>query len=257
MNGPPHVAFDGARRLFYGRQLRIEIRKTREDVCEQPLNPGMKLRSFVLGRQRGSDRPATLVAKDHEQRRPQMQTCILQRAGDFRRENVARDADDEQFAQPSIENPLGRHARVAATQDRRVRALRLGELGEGFSAEDGFASLAPDKSLIPIDEPLQRLIGGESSTFMVCCHGAIYCWLQDSLMLKTLPANDPRSTQGWAVLLSLSQSPKPTLHPPAQNKTGGNCTPANDRTPDTPMSRRRIMPGYQSDKGNPKANNRH
>ena len=49
-NRPTHVAFDGARRLFFGRQRRIEFRKAREDVREKYLNPGTILRPLVLGR---------------------------------------------------------------------------------------------------------------------------------------------------------------------------------------------------------------
>ena len=128
--------------------------------------PGNETAPLVLRRQRRGDRPATLVAEDHEQRSLQVRTRILQRSSDFRREHVARDADDEQLSQAGIENPLGRHARVAATEDRRVGALGLGEIGEGLSSEGGAPSLAPEKPLIPFDQPPQRLIGGEASVFV-------------------------------------------------------------------------------------------
>jgi hypothetical protein len=51
--------------------------------------------------------------------------------------------------------------------------LGLGELGEGFLPEGGFTSLAPEKPLIPFDQPRQRLIGGKLGAFIGGCHCAI------------------------------------------------------------------------------------
>ena len=154
-----------------GESLRIEIGKAGDDARQEQLNPRTKLLSLVLGRQRRADRPASLMAEYHEQRRLQIRPRVLQAPRNLRREDVAGHADHEQFSQAGIENPLGRHARIAATEDRRVGSLGLGEIGQRLPPEGGTARLAPEKPLIPLDQPSQRLIGGGSGVFRRWSHG--------------------------------------------------------------------------------------
>ena len=99
------------------------------------------------------------MTEHHEQRRLQIRPRVLQAPRNLRREDVAGHADHEQFSQAGIENPLGRHAGIAATEDRRVGSLGLGEIGQRVPPERGTVRLAPEEPLIPIDQPSQRLIG--------------------------------------------------------------------------------------------------
>jgi hypothetical protein len=53
-------------------------------------------------------------------------------------DDVPGDADDEQIAEPLIEDDLRRNARVGAAENDRVRLLLLRELGAALLAEEGF-----------------------------------------------------------------------------------------------------------------------
>ena len=113
----------------------------------------------ALGRQRGLHGAAAFVTEHDEQRRVQVHRGVLQRAHDFSGDHVAGDADDEQLAEPRVEDQLGRHARVAAAEDRRVRLLALGELGENLLLHGREPRLAADETLVARDEARKRLIG--------------------------------------------------------------------------------------------------
>src|SRR5262245_48433518 len=91
------------------------------------------LRSFIAGGQGGVDGAAPLVAKDHEQRCLQMAAGVLQTARDLWREHVAGHADDEQLAEPGVEDQFGGHARITAAQDGRKRPLSSGEICQGLT----------------------------------------------------------------------------------------------------------------------------
>src|SRR4051794_36481073 len=92
-----------------------------------------------------------------------MSARVLQTPSDLRREDVAGDAHDKQFAQARIKNPLGRHTRIAATQDRRVGSLGVGEFGHSLPPECLASCLAAAKSTVPFDQPRERLIRGGPS----------------------------------------------------------------------------------------------
>jgi hypothetical protein len=47
------------------------------------------------------------VAEDHEQRRAQMDARVLKRPEDFRRDDVAGNAHDEQLAEAGVEHQFG------------------------------------------------------------------------------------------------------------------------------------------------------
>ncbi len=73
---------------------------------------------------------------------------------------IARDPDDEQLAETGIENQFGRHARIAAPDDGRVRMLTLGERGEQFLLNGRKPRFATDETLVAGDETRKRLVGG-------------------------------------------------------------------------------------------------
>ena len=73
------------------------------------------------------------MAEYHQQWCLQVDARVLQAARHLRRQNVSRDPYDEQFTKAGVENPLRRHARIAATQYRRERMLPSGKLGQGLA----------------------------------------------------------------------------------------------------------------------------
>ena len=98
--------------------------------------------------------------------------AYCRRPRDLGREDVAGHADHEQFSQAGIENPLGRHPRIAAPEDGRVGSLGPGEVGQRLSPEGGTARLAPEEPSIPLDQPRERFIGGDSVVFGSRSHHA-------------------------------------------------------------------------------------
>ena len=69
------------------------------------------------------------------------------------RDDVAGDADDEQVAEPLIEDDLGRHARVGAAEDDRERLLASSQLGPpGFGDELVSAPGVRREPSIPVPE---------------------------------------------------------------------------------------------------------
>jgi hypothetical protein len=91
-----------------------------------------------------------------------MRRRVLQRPRDLRGEDVAGHAHHEQFSQAGIEDPFGRHPRVAAPEDGRVGALGAGQVAQRLPPEGGPARLAPEEPSIPLDQPRQRFIGGDA-----------------------------------------------------------------------------------------------
>ena len=57
-----------------------------------------------------------------------------------------------------VEHELRRHARIAATQDRRVRLLPFCQVGENLLLHGWEARLAANEPRVAFDEPGQRLI---------------------------------------------------------------------------------------------------
>ena len=102
---------------------------------------------------------AIRVAKHYEKRHVQMPSRILQTSPNFRREDISRDADDEQLAKPGIENQLWRYPRIAATQDRRIGMLPLGKISEDLLLHGRKSRRPGDKSRIPRFQELQGVLG--------------------------------------------------------------------------------------------------
>ena len=116
-------------RLLMWRKLRVDLAKTRQYALNQQLDcanaPARQIR-----RECRLHCTATFVSENHEQLRVEMRACVLEAAKDFRRNNVARYPNDEQFAELCIKNQFRRYPQVAAAEDGRKRMLALDELGE-------------------------------------------------------------------------------------------------------------------------------
>ena len=67
------------------------------------------------------------MSEHHDQPRTEAGGGELDAADLRRSDDVAGDADDEQIAEPLIEDDFRRHPRVRATEDDRERLLRRGE----------------------------------------------------------------------------------------------------------------------------------
>src|SRR6187402_2175529 len=107
-------------------------------------------------------RAAIRVAKHDEEKRVQMPPRILQTPPNFRREDISRDANDEQLAEPGIENQLWRYPRITATQDGGIGILPLGEFSENFLLHRWKSRRPGDKSRVPRFQALQGVVGTPS-----------------------------------------------------------------------------------------------
>src|SRR6267378_1349497 len=99
-----------------------------------------------------------------------MRPRVLQAPRNLWRDAVAGHAHDEELTQARVEKPLGRYARVATTENGRVGSLGPGEIGQRLAPESGAPRLPSEKPLIPLQQPRQRIIGGELDGFGRWCH---------------------------------------------------------------------------------------
>ena len=85
-------------------------------------------------------------------------------------DDVARDADDEQIAEPLVEDDLCRHTRIGTPEDDRERLLsRRQRLAAGAAHSGLLAAYLGDETTVAFAQPLQcfvcrdhRLLGGMS-----------------------------------------------------------------------------------------------
>jgi hypothetical protein len=108
---------------------------------------------------RSGDCAAICVAEDDEERRLQMAARVLQAPRDFRRDHISRDADDEQLTKSGVEDQLGWHPGVAATEDGGVRVLALKEICEDLLLHGGESRRPGDESFIARFEAQQCFVG--------------------------------------------------------------------------------------------------
>ena len=122
----------------------------------------------LCGGKRGFHRATALVAQYDEERRTQVQACVLQGAHDLCRNHVAGDPHDEQFPEARVEDKLRRDARVAAAENRCVRALSARELGEDFFLYCREACFATDEARVTCDQPRKRFLRRIRVRSVVC-----------------------------------------------------------------------------------------
>src|SRR5271166_1104434 len=94
---------------------------------------------------------ASLVTQHQEQWRVQMLPRVLQAAHYFRRNHIAGQTQNEQLAEVRVEDQLRGHARIAATENRGVRLLTSGEIGQSLLADGREMRLALPESLVSGD----------------------------------------------------------------------------------------------------------
>ena len=119
------------------------------------------MRDWLIGRalqllERGEDRAALRVAEHDDEARAEALRGELDAADLRRRDDVAGDADDEQVAEPLVEDDLGRHARVGAAEDDRERLLAGGELcAARFACQRIVAADVGDEPAVAVSKALQ------------------------------------------------------------------------------------------------------
>ena len=142
-----------------GVELRIEILQSGQYAFDEKLNPRMLPCAAQPRVDRCGYSAAIRVAKHDEKGRVQMPPRILQTPRDFRRQDISRDADDEQLAEPSVENELRRYSGITAAQDGGIGMLPLGEFSENFLLHRWKSRRASDKPRIPRFQALQGVVG--------------------------------------------------------------------------------------------------
>jgi hypothetical protein len=152
------LAFDGGLCLRFPAGARAQVPQAGKDALKQQLDMEALARAFELGRQRRLDCAAALVPEHDEEGRVQVDRGVLQRAHDFRRDDVAGHPHDEELAEPRVEQQLGRHARIAAADERGVGLLTFREGGEDFLSHGREARPAAHEALVPRLEPRQCLV---------------------------------------------------------------------------------------------------
>ena len=158
-HAPAHVGFDSLLEECLPRELRIEIGQSGQDGINEKLNPRVLPCAMDARVDRCGDCAAICVAEDDEERRLQMAARVLQAPRDFRRYHISRDADDEQLAKAGVEDQLGWHPGVAATEDGGIRMLALKEICEDLLLH-GRESRGPgDESFIARFEAQQCFVG--------------------------------------------------------------------------------------------------
>ena len=134
------------------------IPQTRLDVLQQQGDPFRVVHVVLCCGKRGFHRATALVAQNDEQRRTQVQACVLQSAHDLCRNHVAGDPHDEQFPEARVEDELGRDARVAAAENGGVRTLPPRELGEDLFLNGREACLSAHEARVTCDQPRKRFV---------------------------------------------------------------------------------------------------
>jgi hypothetical protein len=142
--------------------LRIDILQSGQDAFDEKLNPRMLPCTAQPRLDRCGYSAAIRVAKHDEEQRLQMPPRILQTPRDFQREHISCDADNEQLAESGVEDQLGRHARIAATQDGGIGMLPLGKISENFLLHRWKSRRPGDKSRVPCFQALQGVLGTPS-----------------------------------------------------------------------------------------------
>ena len=107
----------------------------------------------------GQNRSALRVAQHDDQPRPVALRRELDAADLRGRDDVAGDADDEEIAEPLVEDDFGRHARVGTAQDDRERLLARGHLdAAGFARQRVVAADVGHETTVAVSKALQGFL---------------------------------------------------------------------------------------------------
>ena len=86
----------------------------------------------------------------------------MKAAGHLAGHHVASYSHDEQFPEARIEHELRRHAGITAPEDGGERLLSGARVASDATVTRSQRVLATEKPLVSVDEPLQRLVSGNS-----------------------------------------------------------------------------------------------
>ena len=133
------------------------MRDLRRDPVDDRLNVLRLRHAAVLeGADRGTHRAALGVSHHDDQAGPELAGRELDGPDERRRDDVARDADDEEIAEALVEDELRRRPRIRAAEDGRERPLPRGEAR--VPASNGLA-FAGDEALIAFHQAVERVFG--------------------------------------------------------------------------------------------------
>jgi hypothetical protein len=137
---------------------RGRCRRVRNDAPQERADAfACRGRPVELGRERRSDSSATLVPQHDEEGRPEVGARILDAPQHLGRHDVAGHADDEEVAEPLIEQELRWNARIAAPEDRRERLLARDHLRQCRASRPTPEPLAGGEPPVPCHEAPERL----------------------------------------------------------------------------------------------------
>jgi len=163
-HGPADIGFDGAGKLLGIGQVGVDGGQAGKNVFDEKLNAGVVVDGVELVIEGSLDGAASGMTENDKERRVEMGAGVLDAGHDFGGDNIAGDADDEEFAEIGIEDQFGRNTGIAATEDGGEGFLALGESSESFLAYGRKAGLAGNETLVASGESAQRLLSG--------CHGS-------------------------------------------------------------------------------------
>src|SRR5262249_31837734 len=158
----PNVGFDGLFEQTCRREFGVEVLNIGGDALHKLGDARAMAYAVEFRFQRSAHRAASFVAEDDKQRRFQVHAGILQAAGGLWRERVAGDADDEEFTEAGVKEQFRWDARIAAAEDRGIRALLPREFGEDFLLHRRKSRLTAQEATIAFDQPPQCLTCGDA-----------------------------------------------------------------------------------------------
>ena len=159
VNRLPDIRLNRLRYEVFAFQIGVRLLRPRNRWSDRRHEPRNAARDFRAGRNRGH-RAALRMTEYHQQRRFEVTHAVLDGAGLVRAAHVSGHADDEDAADPLVEQPLDGAARVGAGQHRRERMLPPGSgLGATLSAEARVRALTAHKSDVAVREERQRSRG--------------------------------------------------------------------------------------------------
>ena len=101
------------------------------------------------------------MAENYKKRGVQVGARILHAAHDLWRNDIARNANDEQFTEIGVKYQFRWDAGIATPEDGGVGLLASGQVREGLLADGGETRSALKKPLITLGNPSRCFIGGD------------------------------------------------------------------------------------------------
>lgn len=157
----PNVHLNGLGESFLRGQSAIESLQSRNDAIHKKLDARVMPHALTHRGDRRLNRSAAFVTQHDQERSLQMFARVLHASCHLWRNDIPGHSDDKQFTKTSIKDHLGCDTGVAASKNRRERMLTGGQFRQGLSGDAARMRFATKESLIPLNQSLQRLVGGE------------------------------------------------------------------------------------------------